>query len=62
MASECAENFGAYSACSFSRAGLVSALVRLKKTDAARDSVRPDFSSATIVVSKVGLALLLAIA
>ncbi|ODU46933.1 MAG: hypothetical protein ABS98_12610 [Lysobacteraceae bacterium SCN 69-48] len=62
MASRCAENFGAYSVCSLSRASFLSVLTRLKNTLVARSSSWPLFSIATMVFWKVGASGLLAIA
>ena len=62
MASRCAENFGAYSDSSFSRASFLSVPIRLKNTLVARSSTWPLFSMATMVFWKVGASGLLAMA
>jgi hypothetical protein len=62
MASLWAANLAEYSACSFLRASLVSAPLSEKNTVVARSRMAPLFSIAMMVFSKVGLALLLAIA
>jgi hypothetical protein len=62
MASECADSLGAMSVCACSITGLVCEELSTKNTVLARVSSWPERSSATMVFSKVGAALLLAIA
>ncbi len=62
MASVWAASLGAIAVSTFSSAGLELACATLKKVLATRSSIRPERSIAAMVLSKVGAAVLAAIA